>query len=138
MKRALYIILTLIPLLVACDRQLDENGHLDGMWQLTEFRETPSATVVSTREDGLYLSFQRQLVKFHEGGHESFYLASFTRQGDSLFVEQPIQWPSDEIRPLSELQRYGVPGNGRMRIQSLSNQHLTLSSPAGTATLRKY
>ena len=138
MKHALHLILLAMPLLAACDRQLDENGHLDGMWQLTEFREAPADAVVSTRDDGLYISFQRHLVKFHEGGHEAYYLAHFTRQGDSLFVEQPVEWPSDELRPLTELQSYGIPANGRLLIRSLSSQHLVLSSPAGIASLRKY
>lgn len=122
----------------SCDNKWDKNGDLDGMWQMTEWRNTETQRVVATQEDGFYYSIQQQLIKFQTTDRNSHYLAYFTHTGDSLFIASPTEWPSNTVRPMTELEKYGVPADGRFHIDVLNNKHMVLSTETQTLTFRKY
>ena len=131
---ALYLVL-----FTACDRKTDENGDLDGMWQLTEWRNKTTNQVLKTQQDGIYYCVQLNLIKYQIGGQGSYYHFSyFTQTPDSLIVGRAFAWPGDKECPLDELTPYGVPHNGRFHIDVLNADKMVLSGELSTLYFRKY
>ncbi|MBQ7683718.1 MAG: lipocalin-like domain-containing protein [Bacteroidaceae bacterium] len=124
---------------LACDRKTDENGDLDGMWQLTEWRDRSTGHVLKTNEDNIYYCVQLKLIKFQVGGvGSSYYLSHFTHTPEALTIGKTVYWPDDEERPLSELAPYGVPSDGRFRIDALTGSRMQLSTDQDILVFRKY
>ena len=143
MKKITHIIhLSLFLILVlfsGCDEwKWDENGDLDGMWQLTEWQDKATGEVVATNEDGLYYSFQLKLMKFQQTSSDTYHLSYFTHSGNQLIVGKTIAWPADEECPLTDLSQYGVPSNGLFHIDALSKKRMQLSTDDAKLTFRKY
>lgn len=138
MKKILYLVIPAIICLVASCKMGDENGELDGMWQLTEWRDKATDHIVKTNQDSLYYCFQQKLVKFQHGSLSEHYLSRFEHTSDELVIGQTTAWPADEVRPLTELAPFGVPADGRLHVERLSNSHMVLSTAASTLTFRKY
>lgn len=134
------LLLTLyLVLFTACDRKTDENGDLDGMWQLTEWRDRATGQVIKTNNDHIYYCVQLKLIKFQYGGHgSSYYLSYFTHTPNDLVIGKTVYWPDDEERPLSELAPYGVPHDGRFHIDVLTGDRMQLSTDNNTLVFRKY
>lgn len=122
----------------SCDAKWDKNGDLDGMWQMTEWRNTTTNTIVKTNQDAYYYSFQQDLIKMIKIKEGGYYLSHFTKSADSLYIREPIFWPKEEKRPMSELAKYGVPGHGRFHIDMLTSECMILSSDTATIAFRKY
>ncbi len=138
MKHTRHIIAIIsILLLASCDRKGDENGALDGMWQLTEWRNE-TGQVVADQNAGIYYSFQLKLMKVQVPFSTACYLSHFVHQDDELIVGQPTHWPTDSIYSLSELTKYGVPADGHFHVDALSSSRLVLSSETGRLSFRKY
>ena len=116
----------------------DENGDHDGMWQMTEMRDKATNNVVKTNADSLYYCFQKKVMMFQQAPQESHYLSHFTHTGTELIVGKTIFWPDETERPLTELSRYGVPADGRFRIDVLTSSHMQLSTDAHVIQFRKY
>ena len=129
--------LSVTMLISSCEVKWDQNGDLDGMWQMTEWRDN-TGTILATKEQGYYFCFQLQLLKFQESGKGAHYLSYFTATHDSLIIGRTYEWPADSISPLSSLSKYGIPSDGRLHIDLLNSNHLILSSSEGILTFRKY
>ena len=127
-----------LTLFTACDSKWDKNGDLDGMWQLTEWRDKATDQVVKTNDDSIYYCVQLNLIKFQRGSREQNYLSYFTYTDDSLFIGKTVAWPSDRVSPLTELAKYGVPSNGKFHIDGLNSKHMVLSSNDVILRFRKY
>ena len=142
MRNTLYILhfIFYILILSGCDGwKWDENGDLDGMWQLTECREKGTDNVLKTQDDAIYYSIQLKLIKIQKMDKEGYYISYFTHPGDSLFLETPVHWPEDKkYEDYSELAPYGVPSNGHFHIDVLNSKNMVLSSPAAILSFRKY
>ena len=143
MKKATYIIhcilLILLTSLSSCDEwKWDENGDLDGMWQMTEWRDKATGNIIATNEDGIYYSFQLKLMKFQQTSSDTYHLSYFTHAGNQLIVGKTIVWPDDEECPLTDLVQYGVPADGRFNIDALSKSRMQLSTDDVKLTFRKY
>ena len=143
MKKATHIIhcilLILLTSLSSCDEwKWDENGDLDGMWQMTEWRDKATGNIIATNEDGIYYSFQLKLMKFQQTGSDTYHLSYFTHAGNQLIVGKTIVWPDDEECPLTDLAQYGVPSNGLFNIDALSKKRMQLSTDDAKLTFRKY
>ena len=138
-KTALYILTIAIVLLTgSCDSKWDENGDLDGMWQMTEWRDKATNNVVKTNADSLYYCFQLKLMKIQNTSKSPYYFSYFTHSGDELKVGKTYQYPDDKEVPLTDLSAYGVPTDGRFHIDVLNNKNMVLSSTTSTLSFRKY
>ncbi len=122
----------------ACESKWDENGDLDGMWQLTEWRDRTSGMVLKTNADSVYYCVQLKLIKFQNMAQQFYYLCYFTQTPDSLIIGKVTTWPTNEEKAFTELAPYGVPANGRFHIDALSRKHMRLSSDDAFLTFRKY
>lgn len=140
MRRILYIIfLTLFFVLFpSCDSKWGENGDLDGMWQLTQWKDIASGQFIENESEDIYYSFQQKLVKFQMIGSGKYYLSYFTHQGNDLIIGKTVQWPKNEERPLSELKTLGVPADGRFHIDVLNDKNMVLRSETSIISFRKY
>ncbi len=127
-----------LTLFTACDSKWDKNGDLDGMWQLTEWREKATNQVVKTNDDSIYYCVQLNLIKFQRGSREQHYLSYFTHTEDSLFIGKTVSWPSDKVSPVTDLKFYGIPSDGRLRIDALNRNRMVLSCEQWTLSFRKY
>lgn len=119
----------------ACDNKRDDNGDLGGMWQLTLWTGADGDTIATKGE--MYFHFQLDLMKVQRKG-EKEYLARFSHQGDSLFVAAAYAMPFDSLVSRDQLTPFGIPANGRMHVDGLSDSRMQLSSPLGTLRFRKY
>ena len=139
--RRLLIIAAMLSLtLCSCENKRDRNGDLGGMWQLLEWRDGENQ-VVKDKRSRIFYSVQLQLIRlrdYHDQG--DYYQCYFTHTPDSLVTYHPTLYSAkDSLVSLSDLSRFGVPADGRFRIQVLNEDRLVLSS-ADTLTLvfRKY
>lgn len=143
MKKILYfIVLLLFTSVIASCNKRDCNGDLDGMWQLVEWTD-PEGTVVATKDDMMFYSFQLQMMNFKKLTSVGLnYNSSFKRTDDDIQVYDPIMYIGgghDQIMDMSVLEPVGIPADGILRIEGLTSQDLVLSSPSkGTLKFRKY
>ncbi len=145
MKRILYFI-AILPFIMgisSCEKK-DCNGDLDGMWQLVEWTD-PEGTVVATKDDMMFYSFQLQMMRFDRTAAPTFFcMSSFENQGDRIRVYRPITIDPensghDKIYEMSYLAPVGVPEDGVMHIDRLTPDELILSCPStGVLKFRKY
>lgn len=141
-SRAKYLLLAICIIassIMSCDK-MDENGMLDGNWQMTEWRTTNGNTVVATNHTlRLYYTVKLNLLKFQIFGAESTYvLAYFNHTNDSLIITQAFARPYDDNLPLDSLAIYGCPADGRFRINRLNHNTLVLQSQDAILSFRKY
>lgn len=122
----------------ACEMKWDKNGDLDGMWQLTEWRNTTKGTVEKTKADGLFFSVQQDMIRINKQSDEGYYLSLFTKRNDSLIIQSPVYWPKDSMCNISALAPFGVPGHGRFHIDMLTSENMVLSSDTAIISFRKY
>ena len=87
--------MTLVAMLIAmtsCNKW-DCNGDLDGMWQLTEWRDKDNA-VKATKRDMIFYSFQLQMASFRKQSGERFFIrtsmAASPEQIDGIFQIQVL------------------------------------------------
>lgn len=145
MKNILYyiIFLTFTAGIFSCSKQ-DCNGDLDGMWQLTEWKDS-QGSVVATKENMIFYSFQLQMMRFDRKTTPYLYcLSSFEYQGDRIRIFRPITIDSDNpghdlVHEMSYLFPVGVPLDGVMHIERLTSRELILTCPStGVMKFRKY
>ncbi len=134
-----FVLLFVLVTFCGCDGwKWDKNGDLDGMWQMTEWRDNVADAVVATKERGFYYCVQLQLIKFQDIHAGSYHLAYFTHTPDSLIIGYSIRYPADTVSTMSELAKYGVPADGHFHVDALTNSHMVLRSRQATLTFRKY
>lgn len=126
-------------MLASCDNRHETNGNLSGMWQMVEWYDQNSKSVIKTNEDKLYYCVQLELIKFMDAHNSTkYHLARFKHEKDSLIIGNIYYYPGDTLCSYSELEKFGVPTDGRFHIDVLNGEHLRLSCPERTLTFRKY
>lgn len=136
MKHAISFLLCLGLLLSACENKRDDNGDLGGMWQMTLWTNAQGDTL-ATNQTGIYYHFQLNVMKVQRQ-HLNYYLMRFAHKGDSLLVGTTFAQPFDSIVSHDKLAPYGVPADGRFRIDALNDNKMQLSGAIGTLQFRKY
>mgnify|MGYP003439825719 FL=1 len=137
---SLVLYLTLL-FLSGCDK-LDCNDGLDGQWQMLEWKSA-DGEIVANKEAKIYYCFQLQMMMFQKLSAPSTYVfSSFHNQQTSIRIYDPIKYKGDGhdlILSMDTLKQYGVPSDGLMKIDRLSNDTLVLSSnETGRLIFRKY
>lgn len=121
----------------------DCNGDLDGMWQLTEWRDK-DGNVMATKQDMIFYSFQLQMASFRRQTSkvQSFIRTSMEASPEQIRIYDPIEYVGnghDEIQPMSVLSTYGVPEDGILLIQVLTGSTMELKTNGqDVLTFRKY
>lgn len=137
---SLILYLTLV-FLSGCDK-LDCNDGLDGQWQMLEWKSA-DGEIIANKEAKIYYCFQLQMMMFQKLSAPSTYVfSSFHNQQTSIRIYDPIKYKGDGhdlILSMDTLKQYGVPSDGLMKIDRLSNDTLVLSSnETGRLIFRKY
>lgn len=143
MKPRLYILalLAAVLTLTGCDKK-DCNGDLDGMWQLTEWRDASDA-VKATTQDMIFYSFQLQMASFLKNNVDYFYIRALLKVSpDQIIIYNPFEYVGDkhdETRPMSVLSGVGVPEDGVFQIVTLTGSSMLLETSSGDRlSFRKY
>ena len=133
------IILLAIVVLTGCNKW-DCNGDLDGMWQMTEWRDK-DGVVKATKQDMIFYSFQLQMASFRKPGWD-VRNASMKFNLEQIYIYEPVRYKGaghDEILPPSELAPFGVPEDGIFLIQVLTGSEMMLkTNNQDILTFRKY
>lgn len=142
-KIKLYILAIVAAMLTmsSCDKK-DCNGDLDGMWQLTEWRDADNV-VKATKQDMIFYSFQLQMSSFRRENDTPFFIRALLKVSpDRITIYNPFEYVGDkhdEVRPMSILSSVGVPEDGIFWIESLTNSSMLLRTNEGSRlTFRKY
>lgn len=144
MKRIILLYITLLAAtigLVSCDKK-DINGDLDGQWQLVRWENKADGNVVKDGPTYIYWTVKLQLIQIYDktpsaAANSINSFCEFQVKGDSLVLTQAYKRPDDSKIPFSDLQQYGVPSNGRLKIESMDSRNLVLSSTENKLYFRK-
>ena len=139
MKRlCLYIamVISLGVLMSACESKRDDNGDLGGLWQLI-LRTDANGDTVATKGT-IYYYFQQDLMRVQRRNFNEEYLARFSHQGNSLVVGAAYAMPYDNPVSKEKLAPFGIPADGQLHFDGLSDSRMQLSGPLGTLRFRKY
>ena len=140
--RGFLLLLFLLIALTGCEKKWDQNGDLDGMWQLVEWKDK-DGKVKATKEDMIFYSFQLQMASFRKQSEPIFFIrTSMKMETELIRIYDPIIYKGnrhDEIQPMSILSAVGVPEDGIMRLQTLTGGKLVLrANNEDILTFRKY
>ena len=140
MKKIFYILhLIFYILVIASCKMGDENGDLDGMWQLTEWNDRTTNAPRATKNDQIFVCFQIKVMKFVRMNQKHYYLSNFIHRNDSIIVGKTIEYPADTIVSMDTLTMgFAVPANRRFHIDELSSSHMQLSTASDILRFRKY
>ena len=125
----------------SCDKK-DCNGDLDGMWQLTEWRDKDNV-VKATKEDMIFYSFQLQMASFRKLGDNQFFMRTMLEASpERIRIYDPAEYVGeghDEVQPMSVLSVVGVPEDGIFWVQTLTGSAMVLKTNGqDLLTFRKY
>ena len=126
--------------LIGCDK-LDENGKLDGNWQMTEWIQNNSGDTLAQKSDLLFYTIKLELIQFRNSKNGQLpYLAYFTYTGDSLFIGDVFSNTANSDIPATtdDLKSFGVEDNGKFKIQKLTSSEMILQNNINTLYFRKY
>ena len=144
MRRKYYIFILLAVMafvMTGCDKW-DCNGDLDGMWQLTEWRDKNNV-VKATKQDMIFYSFQLQMASFRKKKGEPNYIRSLMKASpEEIIIYDPFEYVGnghDAVQPMSVLSGFGVPADGIFRVQVLTGSAMVLrTTEEDILTFRKY
>ena len=143
MKKIIYILILFVATLIitSCDKW-DCNGDLDGMWQLTEWRDNEN-NVKATKDDMIFYSFQLQMASFRKLSEENYYVSSMLEVGsEQIRIYNPAIYDGDghdKLFPMSILSIVGVPEDGIFHIDVLTGSTMKLkTNTQETLVFRKY
>ena len=143
MKKIIYILILFVATLTitSCDKW-DCNGDLDGMWQLTEWRDNEN-NVKATKDDMIFYSFQLQMASFRKLSEENYYVSSMLEVGsEQIRIYNPAIYDGDghdKLLPMSILSIVGVPEDGIFHIDVLTGSTMKLkTNTQETLVFRKY
>lgn len=143
MKKNIYILILFVATLTitSCDKW-DCNGDLDGMWQLTEWRDNEN-NVKATKDDMIFYSFQLQMASFRKLSEENYYVSSMLEVGsEQIRIYNPAIYDGDghdKLFPMSILSIVGVPEDGIFHIDVLTGSTMKLkTNNQETLVFRKY
>ena len=138
-KVALFLLLFCI--MTSCENKRDINGDLDGMWQMTVWKDANNNTI-KDKNGRIFYNIQLKLIPFRyfndPGVNSSYVHAYFRHSPDSLIIFNPANYGSGECIPITDLMKYGVPADGKFHIDALDDRNMVLSSKEGTLYFRKY
>ena len=127
-----------------CCNKWDSNGDLDGMWQLTEWRDKDNV-VKATKEDMIFYSFQLQMANFRKKSDSEIFSSINTKlevSTNQIRIYEPSEYGGDGHdvqKPMSILASFGVPEDGLFQIQVLTGSKMQLkTSSEEILTFRKY
>lgn len=125
----------------SCDKK-DCNGDLDGMWQLTEWRDKDNV-VKATKEDMIFYSFQLRMACFRKLGDNQFFMRTMLEASpERIRIYDPAEYVGeghDEVQPMSVLSVVGVPEDGIFWVQTLTGSAMVLKTNGqDLLTFRKY
>lgn len=88
MKKLLYILIALLPLLASCKLETSDNGDLDGFWHLVAVDTLSSSRQTDLSRQKVFWSFQKDLMQLRgstdtEKALQEFYLR-FSLQNNQL------------------------------------------------------
>ena len=147
MKRFyIYIIIGIGLLFAGCDKDNQDNGNLEGFWQITQMYAVYSSSLPGTdmRQSGLTWSFQGKLLELRDvTDHQKDIVMSFEHKGGKLRVYNPyfVERDSDDIQitDASPLKSYGISQtDDTFEVVELSSDKMILSDQIFTITFRKY
>ena len=136
------ILLAMLMLMTGCNKW-DCNGDLDGMWQMTEWRDN-AGNVMATKQDMIFYSFQLQMASFRkQSGKKQLYTrTSLEVTPEQIHIYAPIEYAGDghdEVQSMSVLSSYGVPEDGILWIQTLNGSSMILKTNGQNVLIfRKY
>lgn len=143
MKKIVYIsiLVAIVMAMTSCDKW-DCNGDLDGMWQLTEWRDSEN-NVKATKEDMIFYSFQLQMACFRKQAGDDFLCNSMLEVSpDQIRIYEPSIYGGDghdKFLDMSRLSIVGVPADGIFLIHVLTGSSMELKTNAGDVLVfRKY
>ena len=144
MRRKYYIFILLAVMAfvtTGCDKW-DCNGDLDGMWQLTEWRDKDNV-VKATKQDMIFYSFQLQMASFRKKKGEPNYIRSLMKASpEEIIIYDHFEYVGnghDAVQPMSVLSGFGVPADGIFRVQVLTGSNMVLrTTEEDVLTFRKY
>lgn len=147
MKRfSLYIIIGVALLFAGCNKDNQDNGHLEGFWQMTEMHAAYFSSMEGKdmRESGLTWSFQGKLLELRDAtGHQQDIVMSFEHKGSELRVYNPyfVERDSGDIKVTNaiDLLPYGISNtDDTFQVLELSSDKMVLSNPMFMLSFRKY
>lgn len=121
----------------SCDK-LDCNGDLDGMWQMTQWKEKKTGNIRATNEDNIYYHVKLELMKMQKIGYPYVYLTTFHYTKDSIYIDKVYSQPFDSICTYDSLACFGVTNEGSFQINSLNSKHMELENDLYILNFRKY
>ena len=143
MKERFYILVlaAMLMALTGCDKR-DCNGDLDGMWQLTEWRDKGN-NVKATKDDMIFYSFQLQMASFRKESDTKFFIRTMMAYSpEKILIYSPTEYVGnrhDETQPMSILSVMGVPEDGVLWVQALTGSAMVLkTNDQDVLTFRKY
>lgn len=127
--------------ITSCNKK-DCNGDLDGLWQLTHWRDKDN-TVKATKEDMIFYAFQLQMASFRKQNGEDYFMRSSLKVSpEQILIYNPVDYLGnghDEIKPMSILSCVGVPEDGILWVQVLNGSTMELKTNNGEVLVfRKY
>lgn len=143
MKGYFYILaLTAVLMTMTGCNKWDCNGDLDGMWQMTEWRDK-DGTVKATKEDMIFYSFQLQMASFRKENGERFFIRTMLETSpERILIYDPAEYVGnkhEEVKPMSVLSVVGVPEDGVLWVQTLTGSSMVLkTNTQDILTFRKY
>lgn len=140
MTRIAVVAIILIMCTASCDKT-DINGDLDGNWQLIEWRDNATQSIVATNMNRrIYYTIKYNILqtKDVDESYDTFYLSYFHYTNDSLFIDRTFHRPFDTEEPIDSLIKYGCPPDGKFAITTLTSDRLVLSCSKSRLTFRKY
>lgn len=138
MKRLLPLLLIYIMVSVSSCGKLEDNGDFAGAWQLTSWQDKTADTLVTDNSSRIYLYVSRELIRLQNLNEQQYYLCTFHRASDSLYLDQVFASPYDSIVSYDALSAYGVSPTGRFHINTLTDDRLVLENEQSVLSYRKY
>lgn len=142
-KRILHILVfvALTIVMSGCDKW-DCNGDLDGMWQMTEWRDK-DGNVKATKEDMIFYSFQLHMASFRKQSGKNFFVRTSQEvTPEQIRIYDPVEYAGDghdKVLSMSILSVVGVPEDGILWVQVLTGSKMQLkTNTQDILTFRKY
>ena len=137
----IFLLAMMLTAMTSCDKW-DCNGDLDGMWQLTEWRDA-NGNIKATKKEMIFYSFQLQMASFRKQSGKIFYIrTSLEVTPEKIRIYDPIEYAGeghDEVQPMSVLSLVGVPEDGILWVEVLTGGTMVLKTNAqDVLTFRKY
>lgn len=139
MKNIIIILLATVCL-TSCNKN-DENGYLDGNWQLVSWEDNTSHTIIATNNTTkIYYTIKLDILQIRNinDSYDTFFLSYFHYTTDSLFVGKTFLRPYDKEVKLDSLGKYGCTTDGKFAIKTLTKNQLVLLNTKYLLTFRKY